>query len=42
MYQKKIAGGKGYPFKGEHYVGYVDYSKTKCFNAEEIRKINYI
>ena len=39
MYQKKIAfGGKGYPFKGEHYVGYVDYSKTKCFNAEEIRK----
>ena len=38
IYQKQIAiGSKGYPFKGSHYKGKVDYSKALCPNAENIR-----
>ena len=38
IYKKQIAFGlKGYPFKGEHYKQKIDYSKTHCPNAENIR-----
>lgn len=37
MYQEKIAfGDKGFPFKGSHYLGSVDYSKGVCPIAESM------